>query len=323
MHPVASRAAVRLTRSIAIGAAVLIALATGACAQTARSAQSAPPAGPGPQAASAFQQRAAEVARAWEASGTARVWRSGFVPLEPLSKPGTDVGFTVATKEAFLDGRYTFAASTSPTAPSHGQIAFDGGGSMTVPLQSAMDAYAELAAHPAECPPAIEPSAPAPPDDAGAGSAAPGSAGSSVACVRLRVTHVELGSVAVLTSRGEARVPAWLFTIDGLGAPIARVAVAPSAISLPPAEADPGVRLTGIARADSLVSVDGRTVTFRIAAGACEHGFEPLVYETATSVVVGGTAIPDRGVTACPAIGLLKPVVAHLARRWATGSSSM
>ena len=99
MHPVASRAAVRLTRSIAIGAAVLIALATGACAQTARSAQSAPPAGPGPQAASAFQQRAAEVARAWEASGTARAWRSGFVPLEPLSKPGTDVGFTVATKE--------------------------------------------------------------------------------------------------------------------------------------------------------------------------------------------------------------------------------
>lgn len=312
MHPVASRAALRATRSIAIGAALLIALATGACAQT---AQSARPVGPGPQAISAFQQRAAAVARAWEASGTARAWRSGFVPLEPLSKPGTDVGFTVATKEAFLAGRYTAAVSTWPTAPSQGQIAFDGGATMTVPLQSAADAYAQLAAHPAECPPAIEPSTPAPPDNGGAASAsaAPGNAGPSVGCVRLRITHVEFGSVAVLTSRGEARAPAWLFTVNGLGAPIARVAVAPSAITLPPAEADPGVRLPSIARADSLVSVDGRTVTFRIAVGACEHGFQPLVYETATSVVVGGTAIPDPGVTACPAIGLVKPVVAHLA----------
>jgi hypothetical protein len=312
MHRAASRATVRAARSIAIGVALLVAVATGACAQTARSATPAPP------ATSVFQHRAAQVARAWEASETARAWRNAFVPLAPLTTVGTDVGFTGATKEAFLDGRYAFAAPTWPTAPSHGRIAFDGGGSMSVPLQSAADAYAELAAHPAECPPAIEPSAPAPPDGAvttGA-SAAPGSvggnAGPSVGCVRLRIMHVELGSVTILTSRGNARVPAWLFTVDGLGAPIARVAVAPSAITVPPAQSGPGVRLPSIAGADSVVSVDGRTITFRISVGACEHGFEPLVYETATSVVVGGTDIPDPGVTACPAIGLVKPVVAHL-----------
>ena len=315
MHPVAIRAT---SRSIAIGAALLVALGTGACAQT---AQSATP------ATSAFQHRAAQIARAWETSGTARAWRSGFVPLEPLSKPGADVGFTVATKEAFLAGRYTFAASTWPKATGRGQIAFDGGATMTVPLQSAADAYAQLATHPAECspaiepnPPAIEPSAPAAPDGGvgtTGGSAVPGSvggnAGPSVSCVRLRITHVELGSVTVLTSRGHARVPAWLFTVGGLGAPIARIAVAPPAITLPPTPSGPDVQLPGVAGADSLVSVSGHTITFRIMVSACAHGFEPLVYETATSVVVGGTAIPDPGVTACPAIGLVKPVVAHLA----------
>jgi hypothetical protein len=316
MHPVVSRAAIRATRAIAIGAALLVALATGACTQT---AESATPARPAPQAISAFQHRAVQVAREWEASGTAHAWRSGFVPLEPLSKPGADVGFTMATKRAFLEGRYAFAAPTWPTTPSHGRIAFDSGTTMTVRLQSAADAYAQLAAHPAECSPAIEPSAPAPPDGGAGttgGSAAPGGAGGSggpsSGCVRLRITHVELGSFTVLTSRGHARVPAWLFTVDGLGAPIARVAVAPSAIALlptPPAS----VQLPGVAGADSVISVDGRTITFRIMVSACAHGFEPLVYETATSVVVGGTAIPDPGVTACPAIGVMKPVVAQLA----------
>ncbi len=314
MHPVGNRAASRSSRrSIAIGAALLVALATGACAQTAQSAT------PAPQTASAFEHRAAQVARAWDASGAARAWRSAFVPLEPLTTVGADVGFTVATKQAFLEGRYAFAASTWPSAPSHGRIAFDGGGSMSVPLQSAADAYADLAAHPTECAPAIEPSAPAPPDGAGAtgASTVPGSVGGTAGppsgCVRLRITDVELGAVTVLTSRGTAHVPAWLFTVSGLGAPIARVAVAPSAITLPPTPSGPDVQLPGIAGADSLVSVSGRTVTFRIMVGACEHGFEPLVYETATSVVVGGTDIPDSGVTACPAIGLVKPVVAHLA----------
>jgi hypothetical protein len=37
------------------------------------------------------------------------------------------------------------------------------------------------------------------------------------------------------------------------------------------------------------------------------------VYETATSVVVGGTDIPDSGVTVCSAIAMEKAIVAHLA----------
>ena len=55
-------------------------------------------------------------------------------------------------------------------------------------------------------------------------------------CAALLVTGVTLGTVTLRTSRGEASVPAWLFTVRELATPVARVAVAPSAIAAEPAD---------------------------------------------------------------------------------------
>ena len=48
------------------------------------------------------------------------------------------------------------------------------------------------------------------------------------------VSKVEPGTTTILTSRGEATVPTWKFTVVGLREPIVRVAVDPTDISAMP-----------------------------------------------------------------------------------------
>jgi len=130
-----------------------------------------------------------------------------------------------------------------------------------VPLQTEEDAFDQLNTHAGGCVPTP-----------------------SGGCVTLVATSVTLDEITIRTSRGDARVPAWLFVVDGIGARVARVAVAPSAIGKPPSPAIPTAAPSDFIGASALVSTTGTTLVFQITHGSCELGFAPLVYEDAHTV---------------------------------------
>lgn len=263
-----------------------------------------------------FDTRAADVAAAWKSSGIADNWRHGFVPLADLTllPPGDG---TDATKMALGQGWYQLRAAPPP-APSRGKVVFPDGATMTVPLVQAEDAYRQIATDPpAGCattgtpvvpgpPPTTRPVQPpdsAPPSGDGGGSS--GSSG-TVPCRVLTVTAVSLGTGHLLTSRGMATVPVWKFTVAGLDRPVERVAVDPSAVTPPPGIDSPGADLPGIVGGQSLQSIDGTALTFRVVLGDCDVDIHPLAYEDADVVVVGATRTTPKGI--CDDMALIRPL---------------
>jgi hypothetical protein len=130
-------------------------------------------------------------------------------------------------------------------------------------------------------------------------------------CVSLRVTSVKLGTVDLLTSRGTAEVPAWLFTVAELKGPIARVAVAQSAITAVPeistGELPP---MEGLVGAYDIAGIDGTRLDYRLGVGACDENIKPVWSEVDDVVVVAGTATRDDG--ACTDQLIIHPVRAQL-----------
>ena len=276
-------------------ALVLVLAAAAGCAGT----TGAPP-GATPSDSGAFADRARAVADAWRAGPATGAWRTGFVPLADLTVPPAGGFPNDNSKQAYINGWYA-ATGPLPTAPfGPGTIGFPDGSTMSVPLVSGQDAYAALDKGDAPgCPknPVVHPG--------------PGTGGSP-ACATLLVTDVTLGETKLRTSRGEATVPAWLFSVMGLREPIARVAVAPSAVTpLPSPSVPPAPRIEGFVTAQDLVGVDGAKVTYRLGVGACDYDIRPLLYETGEVVVVGGSVKTKEG--ACIAILKLEPVTVTLA----------
>ncbi|WP_121158644.1 hypothetical protein [Micromonospora pisi] len=285
-----------------LGLAMLMILA--ACAQP--NGATGPADGPD-RREEAFQQRATSVAQAWQtASGPD--WRTGYIPLQDPTVVPAEATFSEDTKQAFLAGWYREPASIPPAAPSHGTITFPDG-TLTVPLVSAGEAYRQLdQGDPPPCP--GRPAQP-PPSPTGTGPDGSVSGPGMTACVPLTVTGIELGTTTIRTSRGEATVPAWLFSVDELAAKVARVAVAASATRTPPEPPTPGGTLTeGLVGAQDLVAVDGAQLTYRLGVGACDTEVTPLVREQDDLVVVGGTAVRSDGI--CTDQLLLQPVTVTL-----------
>ncbi|BCJ58419.1 hypothetical protein [Micromonospora endophytica] len=286
-----------MRRTVLLGLSLTMILAGCASTETdpAPGADGAPNAG--------FDRRATEVAGAWRPGPE---WATGYLPLqEPVVLIGA-ADFTPATKTAFLAGWYRNLAELPTTPPAEGAVRFPDG-KLAVPLISAAEAYRELThGNPAPCPLgpkdfATPPPAAPPPDE----PAAPGGGGPDETvtsrpqgdCVALTVTEVELGTAPVRTSRGEAQVPAWLFTVKEIDAVVARVAVAPSAVAAIPEPAPPsGSPPEGLVSAQDLQAVDGAHLTFRLGVGSCDTGVTPLVQEHDHVVVVGGTVIRPTGV---------------------------
>ncbi|MEV1142869.1 hypothetical protein [Micromonospora sp. NPDC049799] len=255
----------------------------------------------------AFEQRAAEVADAWRPGPQ---WRDGYVPLQEPTVLAGDPGFSPDTLTAFQAGWYRDQIPLPADRPGDGTIRFPGG-TLTVPLASAEEAYRQLdQGDPPTCdgrpkdpatPPPAQPSGPDAPM-----SSTPGSA-----CIPLTVTGVELGSVPIRTSRGEAEVPAWLFTIDELTARVARLAVAPTAVGAVPQPTAPAAPLPAeVVGAQDLRAVDGATLTVRLGVGACDTGITPLVLERDDLVVVGGGVTRSTG--PCPDVLKIEPVTVTL-----------
>ncbi|WP_329107615.1 hypothetical protein OG792_04535 [Micromonospora sp. NBC_01699] len=287
--------------SAPLGLAMMVTLA--ACAQSDPSTGSAPP----ESREDAFQQRATEVATAWQTQ-SAPDWRGGYVPLQDPTVVPAGARFGDDTKQAFAAGWYRERVALPAAVPADGTITFPDG-TLTVPLVSAADAYRQLdQGDPPPCP--DQPAQP-PPAPAGTGPDGSVSGPATTACTPLTVTRVEPGTTTIRTSRGEATVPAWLFTVDEIGARIARVAVAPSATGAVPEPAVPaGTPAEGLVGAQDMVGVDGLGLTYRLGVGACDKEITPLVREQGDLVLVGGTAVRSDGM--CTEQLLLQPVTVTL-----------
>jgi hypothetical protein len=285
---------------------------------------------PGKSPGTDFAARARQVADAWRASTTGSNWKSGFVPLEDLTVLTGDPGFTEATKLAFGNGWYHSTIMFSTLVPPTGQVRFADGSTLPVPVVPAGNAYADLdKGDPRPCqafgsavPFATSgpistkdpTSGPISTKDPTGGPNGTSSHSAPTGCTALTVSGARLGEVSLRTSRGPATVPAWIFTVTELKAEVARVAVAPSAISplpttatVPPLPAD-----SGLVGAMDVVSATGTTLTYDLGVGACDYDIQPVFAEFDDVVVVAGTRQTSPG--AC--IDLLKyqPVTVTLAK---------
>ncbi|MEV0157025.1 hypothetical protein AB0H57_25305 [Micromonospora sp. NPDC050686] len=248
----------------------------------------------------AFHQRSADIADAWRADPGRAI---GFVPLQGPTVLTGDPKFDPDTEAAFEAGWYRDQIELPAAVPGRGTVRFPDA-TMTVPLISAAEAYRQLdlgdpppcAGRPKVAGPTIEPG----PDSAVHSEP-------STACVPLTVTEARLGTVQLRTTRGTAEVPAWLFTVAELAVPVARVAVAPAAVTEPSDAARPDRPAPAeVAGAQRLERVDGARLRYTVGVGSCDTGITPLVTEWDDLVVVGAGVVRSTGV--CDMMLKLEPV---------------
>ena len=277
-------------------AAVLVAaLAVAACGSQ-RAAPSvtthAMPPAAGQNGPAAFITRARQVTALWERSAAARAWQAGLVLLDAsdLTPVPRDQGFSSQrAKDAFGSGHFRLAA-TLPAQPLAGVVRWADGTTLRLPLLTASAAFAELAAQ-RPC-------------------------GGPDACGQLTVTGAQPGAVTVPTSRGLARVPAWHFTVAGLGWQVSEVGVARSALVVLPGHGPipPAGRATPGVSALTAISADGRTLTLGFSGSACDAAWGAYRYESSGTVVAGSWQRPSAVNTPCPAVGMPRTARVTLAR---------
>jgi len=202
------------------------------------------------------KDRARQVAKAWDGSTAAAVWRKGYYPMGDTLQLPEHAFRNDTDKRAFLIRSFVLSGRLPASAPKNGQVKWASGGSRTLPLMGARTAYGTLA---------------------GRGGAA-----------HLTVTAVKLGSTTLITSRGPATVPAWLYTLKGYDTPLKQVALSPSKLPAPPIKPAADVPADQLSPLGGLVEVaaDGRSVTVIAEHGACDDGPAVHVLETGGSVVL-------------------------------------
>ncbi|MFC8343207.1 hypothetical protein [Streptomyces sp. NPDC057280] len=205
--------------------------------------------------------RAREVAAAWDGSKAAGVWRAGYYPLSDVVQLPENAFRNEDDKMAYSAENYVLDAELPTGSPQKGKVEWESGSSLSLPLMDARKAYDSVAR---------------------GGDDGP----------HLTVTSVKLGRTTLVTSRGPATVPAWLFTLDGYDTPLKRVALEPSV--LPGSPIEPLENATDdLMELQQLVEVgrDGRSVTVLAGHGACDDGAGVEVLETAGSVVLSGSIV--------------------------------
>jgi hypothetical protein len=160
-----------------------------------------------------------------------------------------------------------------PTAPLTGKVRWPGGATATVPLLTAMQAYRKIATEQScqgqSCPPSLV------------------------------ITAVKPDTLTVGTSRGNAAVPAWTFTVRSLASPITVAALAPGSYHTQPQglRGLPAGGLNGFTGAAlGPLTADVRQIHVLVGKSGCDTRAGALVYETSTVVIVGGwtyNAHPD------------------------------
>ena len=252
-----------------------------ASAPAARSAASPPP---GAVNVGAFDALARQEAVAWARSPLAKEWRTGLVILsgDDLSS-GPSGGFPSGQdKEDFINGDLVFTGP-APAGEPAGVVTWPDGSTMKVPVLSEARTFGELTSS-RECP----------------------------ACVTtpLDVTAAKPATLAVLTSRGVAKVPAWAFTLTGVTGPVIQAALPAGSYATPGSAGRPSAaRLAPLGKAFTgaeypTVSADGRTLTLRLFGSPCDATWGGLATEADGAVVVGGWEVDPNPNAPCPAVGV-------------------
>ncbi len=137
------------------------------------------------------------MAAAWDGSQAAEAWRKGYHPMGEHVQPPENGLRGEADKRAFETRNFELRSELPAASSRMGQVTWERGGSLKVPLTGAQEAYASLDR-----------------------SSGPGP--------HLTVTRAEPGVMTLATHRGPAAIPAWLFTLEGYDTPLKQAAVAPS-----------------------------------------------------------------------------------------------
>jgi hypothetical protein len=215
-------------------------------------------------ASSPPNSRAQQVAAAWDGSEAAEAYRSGYYPLGDAAPPPGKGFHSDDDKTAYMLENYELRGELPTTAPEEGKVRWAGGKSLTLPLLDARETYTAL------------------------------DRSDSPQDPQLTVTSVKLGEMSIVTSRGPATVPAWLFTLEGYDEPLRRVAFEPSKLPKPPIESveDQPTR-DGLEQLGQLVAVseDSRSVTVVAYHGSCDDGPAVDTLETDGSVVLSASII--------------------------------
>ncbi|MFD6415049.1 hypothetical protein [Streptomyces sp. NPDC060194] len=230
-------------------------------------------------------ERARRVAEAWDGSAAARAWRAGYHPMGEVEQPPAGGWRSAADRRAFDLAHFELRGALSAKVPPAGEVRWRDGRTLAPAAHSARAAYDAL--------------------DRTDGDGIP----------HLTVTGATLGTMTVVTSRGPATVPAWLFTLDGYDAPLARAAVAPSPLAKPPIGRARGQDAGGIDELQGLKEVGdgGRSVTVGAHHGACDDGPVVHVRETGGSVVLSAS-VTGPADALCTAEMLAQDVTVRLER---------
>ncbi|MFI6341257.1 hypothetical protein [Streptomyces sp. NPDC050535] len=208
--------------------------------------------------------RARAVATAWDGSEAAEAWREGYYPMGDSVQLPKGAFHDEDDKLAYLTRNFVLRGDL-PAAPgkdAHGQVRWENGSRLTLPLMGVEQAYEEVA------------------DGGGDGP-------------HLTVTGAKPGRMTLATSRGPATVPAWLFTLEGYDTPLKLAAPIPSELPKPPIRTSRDVSTAELAPLDRLseVSEDGRTITVMAFHGSCDDGPAVGALETDGSVVLSASVV--------------------------------
>jgi hypothetical protein len=206
--------------------------------------------------------RAHQVADAWDGSPAAEAWAKGYYPMGETVQLPASAFRTDADKRAYAAHAFVLHGGLPAAPQKDGQVKWVRGGSLTLPLAGAREAYESMAGGSHEGP-------------------------------HLVVTGARLGEMALATSRGPATVPAWLFSLEGYDTPLRLTAVSPSKVPQPPITPAGELPTDDLAPLGGLVTVvgDGHFVTVLAHHGACDEGPAVDVLETDGSVVLSASVV--------------------------------
>ncbi|MEV6107720.1 hypothetical protein AB0M28_23910 [Streptomyces sp. NPDC051940] len=224
--------------------------------------------------------RMREVAAAWEGTEVARNWRDGYYPLGEAEVLPEGAWRNGDDKIAHLERRFVLRGPQPPKPPARAEIRWDDGKALQTAVLPVESLY--------------------PLAEEGSGGTKP-----------LVITRVELGEIPMATSRGPARVPAWLLTVEGYATPIQRSAVDASDHPEAPVKALDGWDSLEEVRNVRPYSADSRTLTVDVLHGACDKGPRAYLLETGRTVVVRGD-VESRDPGPCEASLHSTPVTVEL-----------
>jgi hypothetical protein len=268
-------------------AAVTLVALTAACASpgSARPGSRAP----GANTRTSLEQRARQDLAAYERAVAAAGQGPVLTPVGPLTQTvGPWVPFEGDRKRAFVTNLFTADVQPWPAPHRTGEVRWADRRS-TVPLISAAAAVERMR-----------------------GAAA----GSCPGCAPLHLTHPRLGTMTIGSSRGSARVPAWIFAITGSAVRVAHPAIATTAMVSVTPDTEPA---EGLAIESGTLGADGQTLTVSFtgargpASKTCGADYTAQAVESAHAVVVIVQTHPARGDAACPAVGTTRTATVTLA----------